>query len=191
MIASAIAMTNALPTGRAVLDPEKVLAEAGIRQDMQVAELGIGGVGHFLLPAAQMVGPGGHVYGVDILKSVLEANQSRMRLAGVVNVEFIWGDVERPRGTQLPDSSMDLVTLINILYAVKREAALAEAFRILHTGGTLLIVDWKPAGTRLGPTAGKRLTPAEATAVATKAGFVLDRTFEAGPHHYGVILTKP
>ncbi len=184
-------MTNALPTGKAMLDAERVLTEAGIRQDMQVAELGIGGVGHFLLPAAQMVGRAGHVYGVDILKPVLEANQSRMRLAGVNNVEFIWGDIERPKGTKLPDSSMDMVTLVNILYATKREAVLAEAFRILHTGGTLLVIDWKTAGTNLGPPVGKRLAPPDAAAAIERAGFAKAKSFEAGPHHYGLVFTKP
>ena len=180
-----------MPTGRAVIDPFRVLEAAGIRSEMKVADLGVGAVGHLLFPAAQLVGPKGTVYAVDILKSVLQANQGRVKLSGADNVEFVWGDIERLNGTKLPDNSMDMALLVNILSVTKREQVLQEARRILSTGGILVVVDWKPAGTRLGPPAEKRLAKEDAIALAKQAGFVVQKEIEPGPYHYGLIFTKP
>lgn len=180
-----------IPMGRALLDPTRILEEAGIRQDMQVADMGVGAVGQFLFSAAEMVGDKGHVFGVDILKSVLEANRNTAKQAGIDNVELIWGDIERLGGTSLPDNSIDLVILVNVIQVAKRGKALAECMRILHTEGTLLIVDWKPSGTALGPSPEKRLSKQEAAQLATAAGFAPIKDFEAGPHHYGLVFTKP
>ena len=180
-----------IPVGRALLDPTLVLEAAGIRQEMQVADLGVGAVGQFLFAAAEMVGQRGHVFGVDILQPVLEANRSKAKQNGVDTVELIWGDLERLGGTRLPDNSIDLAILVNVIQVIKKGQTLAEAMRILHTGGTLLVADWKPAGTALGPVPEKRLSKEEAADLVAKAGFVLAKEFEAGPFHYGLVFTKP
>lgn len=179
-----------LPTGRALIDPFKTLEEAGIRQGMRVADFGVGTVGHFLFPAAELVGEKGHVYGIDILKPVLQAARSRARLAGAGNVELIWGNLEKLGGSRLPDNSMDLALIVNLLHAVKNSDMLKEARRILGTDGLLLVVDWKPAGSTLGPKAEHRLPKEEAKALASAAGFALDKDYEAGAHHYALLFKK-
>lgn len=180
-----------LPTGRALIDPFDALEKAGIREEMRVADFGVGTVGHFLFPAAKLVGPKGHVYGVDVLPSVLQANQSRVKLAGVGNVELVWGDFERPGGSRLPDHSMDLVVMVNVLHAIEKPIALQEAKRVLATGGILLIIEWKAAGTLIGPAPEKRISKEESSAACVQAGFQVMKDFEAGPSHYGLVLKKP
>lgn len=180
-----------LPTGRALIDPFNALTKAGIRGEMRVADFGVGTVGHFLFPAAKLVGAKGHVYGVDILKPVIQANQSRMKLAGFENVELVWGNFERPMGSRLPDASMDMVLMINVLHAVDKLPALKESKRVLHTGGILLVVEWNPAGAALGPASEKRLSKEQTSALASEAGYITTGQFEAGPHHYGLVLKKP
>ena len=179
-----------LPTGRALIDPFNALEKAGIREQMRVADFGVGAVGHFLFPAAQLVGPKGHVYGVDVLKSVLQANQSRAKLSGSDNIELVWGDFERPGGSRLPDNSMDMVVMVNVLHAIDKVTSLAEARRVLATGGILLVIEWKSAGTTIGPAPEKRLPKEAASAAASQAGFQAVSDFEAGPSHYGLVLKK-
>lgn len=180
-----------LPTGRALIDPFNALEKAGIREEMRVADFGVGTVGHFLFPAAKLVGPKGHVYGVDVLKSVLEANQSRAKLAGADNVQLVWGDFERPGGSRLPDASMDMVVLVNVLHVVDKPVTLKEAARVLGAGGILLIIEWKAAGTLIGPAPAKRISRDEAAAAGAQAGFRVVTDFEAGSSHYGLVLKKP
>lgn len=180
-----------LPTGRALIDPFNALEKAGIREEMRVADFGVGTVGHFLFPAAKLVGPKGHVYGVDVMKSVLEANQSRVKLASADNIEMVWGDFERVGGSRLPDHSMDMVVMVSVLHAVDKAAALEEARRVLGTGGILLVIEWKSAGTLIGPAPAKRVSKDDTIAFGIKAGFQVVKDFEAGPSHYGVVLKKP
>ncbi len=180
-----------LPTGRALIDPFNALEKAGIREEMRVADFGVGTVGHFLFPAAKLIGPKGHVYGVDVLQSVLQANQSRIKLAGAGNIELVWGDFERVGGSRLPDNSMDMVVMVNVLHVVNRATALQEAKRVLATGGALLIVEWKAAGTLIGPSPEKRIPKEDASAAAEREGFLPVQAFEAGPSHYGLVLRKP
>jgi ubiquinone/menaquinone biosynthesis C-methylase UbiE len=180
-----------LPTGRALIDPFNALEKAGIREEMRVADFGVGAVGHFLFPAAQLVGPKGHVYGVDVMPSVLQANQSRIKLAGADNIQLVWGDFERQGGSRLPDTSMDMVVMVNVLHAVNKPTALQEAKRVLATGGQLLVIEWKAAGTLIGPAPEKRISKDEVAAAASQAGFLVVKEFEAGPSHYGIVLKKP
>jgi len=179
-----------LPTGNALINPFTALETAGIRDEMNVADFGVGTVGHFLFPAARLVGPKGHVYGIEVQKTVIEANQSRSKFTGADNVELIWGDFERAGGTRLPDSSMDMVMMINVLHAIDKAGGLKEASRVLATGGILLVIEWKLAGTSLGPPSAKRLSKDDAKAAAQEAGFDLVKDFEAGPSHYGLVLKK-
>lgn len=179
-----------LPTGRALIDPFNALEKAGIREEMRVADFGVGAVGHFLFPAAKLVGSKGHVYGVDILKSVLQANQSRAKLSGIDNIEMIWGNIDKVGGSRLPDASMDMVISVNILHAIDKANGFLEAKRVLATGGILLVIEWKTAGAALGPAPEKRLTKEDAAAAAAQAGFLPQKDFEAGPYHYGLVLKK-
>ena len=180
-----------MPTGRALLDPHKILEEAGIRQDMKVADLGVGNIGHFLFPAAEMVGEKGMVFAIDILKSVLDANKSRLKIAGYQNISFIWGDIERLNGTKLPDHSIDLAVMVNVLHAIDKKAAFTEVKRMLGTDGLFLVVEWKLQGGPMGPSPDHRLPKDEAIRLGAAAGLTLKKEFEAGPHHYGLVFTKP
>ncbi|HTK60135.1 MAG TPA: class I SAM-dependent methyltransferase [Candidatus Baltobacteraceae bacterium] len=179
-----------LPTGRALIDPFNALEKAGIREEMRVADFGVGAVGHFLFPAAKLVGQKGHVYGVDILKSVLQANQSRAKISGFDNVEMVWGNIDKLNGSRLPDASMDMVVIVNVLHAVDKAGALQESMRVLATGGVLMVVEWKTSGAALGPAPERRLTKEDAIAAATTAGFLTQKEFDAGPYHYGLVFKK-
>lgn len=181
-----------LPTGRGLIDPFAALTEAGIMQGMKVADLGVGTVGHFLFPASELVGKDGIVYGVDLLKSVLQANESTARQQGKgENIEFIWGDIDRVGGTQLPDNAMDMAIVANLLHLGTDGGLLEEANRIMHSGATLLVVDWKPAGTHFGPKPEKRIPPEAAKKLIEKYGFEIVKEFEAGKSHYGIVAKKP
>jgi ubiquinone/menaquinone biosynthesis C-methylase UbiE len=180
-----------LPTGRTLIDPDHVLEEAGIRLEMKVADLGVGAVGHFLFPAAKAVGPSGHIFAVDILPSVLEACRSRAKMMGLDNIDYIWGDLEKLGGTKLPDHSMDMALLVNVVHLTLKGKTLEEVKRILGTDGTAVIVDWKPSGGLIGPSPDRRVAKETVIAAMAAAGLDLKKEFEAGKNHYGLVFTKP
>jgi len=180
-----------IPTGRELIDPFKFLEESGIRTGQKVADFGCGTLGHYVFPAAKLVGPEGEVYAVDILKSVLDGIESRRKMEGATNVTPLWGDIERPKGVRLEDGSMDLVILANNLFMSKNKPAIfQEIARVLKSSGKLAIAEWKSTGASLGPDP-EALVPREtARQLAEAAGFQTEKSFDPGKYHYGLILAK-
>lgn len=179
-----------LATGCALLDPKAALKKAGLAPGSSYADFGAGTLGHFVFPASEMVGEKGHVWAVDILKGALAGIESRMRLEGTKNVSLVWGDVERPRGADIPESAADVVSVVNVVSLVKKgPGTLAEVRRVLKSGGTLLLIDWDKAGS-FGPPLAGRVTAEEITKVVSASGFAPLASFRAGPHHWGLTFKK-
>ncbi len=173
------------------INPQKVINQLGLKQGMKVADFGCGH-GYFALPVAKIVGNEGRVYAIDVLLEALEAVRSCAQLEGAVNIETVRGNLELPGGSGLPDSSMDLVLLHNVLFqSQKKPAIIREAKRALKLGGAFVLVDWRPDSVSLGPETGWRMSFDEARAMAQEQGFVFNKIFDAGQYHYGLIFIKP
>lgn len=173
------------------INPQKVIDQIGLKQGMRVADFGCGH-GYFTLPVAKIVGNEGRVYAIDVLLEALEAVRSCAQLEGAVNIETVRGNLELPGGSGLPDSSMDLILLHNVLFqSQKKPAIIREAKRALKLGGTFVLVDWWPDSVFLGPETGWRVSFDEAMAMAQEQGFVFRQVFDAGEYHYGLMFIKP
>jgi len=129
-------------SGDKLLNPEKLMKAVGVAEGMSCADLGCGSAGFFVLQAGEMVGKQGHVYAVDILKSVLESIDSKARLEGLDNVTPVWSDLERVGAAKIPEASLDGVFLISTIHQAHQPAnMLKEAKRLLKPGGKLLLVE--------------------------------------------------
>jgi ubiquinone/menaquinone biosynthesis C-methylase UbiE len=177
-----------IPTGKELIDPFKLLEDSGIRSGMTVADFGCGTLGHYVFPAAKLVGPEGKVYAVDILKSVLSGIESRIKMEGVSNVEMVWGDLERMGGSRLPDNTLDMGLLINNLFLTKQAQAMTnECVRTVKSGGIFVIADWKPTGA-LGPDPRTRVSAEVARQLGIDAGLRLMKEIVPGPYHYAELV---
>ncbi len=181
-----------LPSGRALLDPDAILQVARLSPGQRYADFGAGTLGHFVFPAARIVGPGTSVYAVDILKSALDAINSRARVEQVPNVKTVWGDIEKIGGVNIEPNSLDLISLVNIASLIKKSPnVLEEAKRLLNDNGKLLVVGWrKDARLPVAPSAEKRVSLEEIKEQIKKAGMVIMKEFEAGPDHWGLLVRK-
>ena len=109
----------------------RFLVAAGISRGMKVLDLG-SGAGDVALLLADLVGPEGHVVGVDMNAEILETARSRTRAAGWANVEFIHGDVG---DLALPDDFDAVVGRWVLMYAADPAELLRRIQRHLRPGG--------------------------------------------------------
>ncbi|MBU1039109.1 class I SAM-dependent methyltransferase [Patescibacteria group bacterium] len=175
-----------------LLNPESLLKdELGLSSGHNFGDLGCGGAGYFTLPAARLVGSQGKVYAVDILKSALEGVVGKAKLENLNNIETVWSDLEKLGATKIESAILDFACLINIIFQSRQnDFILKETNRLLKTGGSLLLVDWKVQPTPFGPPLDNRIAPEKVVELSKVAGFSLVKQFEAGPYHYGFILKK-
>ncbi|HTX87090.1 MAG TPA: methyltransferase domain-containing protein [Candidatus Nanoarchaeia archaeon] len=180
------------PTGgSALLDVNFIMAKARIKERMRVADLGCGTSGHFVFPAAKIVGPHGLVYAVDILKPSLESIARRARQENIQNIITVWSDLEVYRATKIETESLDVALLINTLFhSQKRAEILRESIRMIKRGGYLLVVEWESASSPFGPTPEKRVKIEQLKNVTQKLGLKIEEEFDAGEFHYGVLFSK-
>lgn len=113
------------------------VAAAELRAGQMAADLGFGG-GVGLRPLLDIVGPGGHVHGVDLSETMLAMGRRRFSrdiVAGRLTLQS--GDlVDLP----LADGSLDAIITINTVYFVAElERAFGEIARVLRPNGRAVI----------------------------------------------------
>ncbi len=168
-------------------DPASNLAKLGLIDGQKVADIGAGS-GFYSIEAAKKVGSSGRVYAVDVQKDLLERLRSVAASSGIRNIEVVWGNAEKIGGTKLREGLVDRVVASNVLFQIEKPDDFSlEIKRILKPGGKVLVIDWSGV-TTLSP---KVIFPAvKAQALFEKSGFKLESSFNAGDHHYGLILSR-
>ncbi|MFH1236326.1 MAG: methyltransferase domain-containing protein [Parcubacteria group bacterium] len=179
-------------SGNQFLNPARILHDIGVRYGHQIADLGCGGAGYFVFQAAKVVGDRGVSYGVDVLKHALSGLQSKIALEGVKNVIPVWSNLERYGATkQIRNGTLDFALIINTLFqAHDKGMMIKEAVRMIALKGKLVIIDWKTGGLSFGPNPSDLVSPGEVERHAQACGMHLEKTFDAGRYHFGMIFVR-
>lgn len=176
--------------GRFVV-PDIVATHFHIRRGDVVGDFGAGS-GYFEPILSQLVGGEGRVYACEIQRVLTEKIGDLARKNNLGNVEALWCDLEGKNGVKLNDNTLDVGVLINTLFQLEdQNAAMQEVARTIRSGGRLLIVDWSESFAGMGPQPDQVLTIEDVKALAESPGFVYERSFDAGDHHYGLAFRKP
>jgi ubiquinone/menaquinone biosynthesis C-methylase UbiE len=169
--------------------PTKNVDELDIQPGMKVADIG-SGIGHYSLAVAKKVGPKGIVYAIDIQKDLLAKLKSDAKYENIKNIEMLWGDVEKLHGSHLKDDYIDRAVISNILFQIEhKDIFCAEVKRILVSGAKALIIDWSSIR-GIGPHMNHLFSEAKAKELFESHGFIIEKSFDAGNHHYGLIVQK-
>lgn len=168
-----------------------VFKKIGLEEGMNVGDLGCGNLAYYAFGSGKLVGKKGMVYAVDILKSVLNAVDNRIKQEGYDNIKTVWSNLELVGATKIPATSLDVVFIHNVLFqAGDHSGLLKETARLLKPSGKLMIIDWKKTGAPFGPPVADRPEPEAVKNLASSTGFKLIEEFEAGPYHWGMMFTR-
>lgn len=126
---------------------EELLHSAGIKQGMQVLDVGCG-AGCVSLLTARLVGPSGTVVGVDISPSALALARSRADAEHLGHVEFIQSDLA---DLQCRDGFDALVGRFVLMYQPNPSAILQKLKRHVRNGGVIAFQEMDISAARTEP----------------------------------------
>ena len=166
--------------------PAETLAFAGVKPGMAVGEFYPGG-GYFTQMLSDVVGPSGHIYGLENAgwKGAFKADQAFVALKRLTNVSIEalpFGTVSFPRPLDLAWVTQNYHDLkIAKFGRVDTDAFDRAVFKALKPGGTFFILDHEaPVGADLATiTKLHRIRKSQVIEEVTRAGFKLaaERTF--------------
>ena len=114
-----------------------IVQEIGIKPGFAVLDFGCG-PGGYIPPVAQLAGKKGMVYALDAHPLAIKMVDSVVSKKHLTNVKTILSDA----GTGLPDKSVDVVLLFDILHDLKApNIVLSEIRRVLKPGAALSVTD--------------------------------------------------
>jgi ubiquinone/menaquinone biosynthesis C-methylase UbiE len=143
------------------------------------------GTGMFALPMSELVGSQGKIYAVDRSLEMLDYIRKKHPSENFV---LINGDVER---TGLDSQIADLCLLAFILHEVKKpDNLLAEAYRLLKSGGKLVIVEWKADSDSPGPPRKLRISKYQIEKLFGQAGLIMENYLDWSTNHYVAVGKK-
>lgn len=109
------------------------------REGERILDIGAG-PGLLVADMAAVVGPGGHVTGLEISDSMLAVARQRFASSAIADrITLVKGDAT---ALPFPDASFDAATSTQVYeYVADVDQALAELHRVLRPGGRALILD--------------------------------------------------
>ena len=172
-----------------LIDSKEFFSRIGLAANAQVLDMACG-VGRYSLAMAELVTQG-TVYAVDLWDEGIETLEKTVRERGIERIRQIKGDITKR--LPLADRSVDVCLMATILHDLApagRSAALHEAARVLKSGGTLAVVEFKKIDRGPGPPAAIRLTEEEAEMIIGNCGFRKTYGGDVGEYNYLLLFQK-
>jgi ubiquinone/menaquinone biosynthesis C-methylase UbiE len=182
---------TATDVGEAIMQnwfhPKLNLESIGLRADMVFMDIGCG-YGFFTIPAAQIVGEQGKVYGVDVSASSIDRLKREAAEKGLENVTATVGAAEE---TVFCSECADIIFYSIVLHDFRDPAkVLQNAKQMLKPTGTLVNLDWKKKRMPVGPPMRIRFSEEQASNLIKHAGFTIQSVKDAGRDFY-IVTAKP
>ncbi|MDD5397254.1 MAG: class I SAM-dependent methyltransferase [Candidatus Moranbacteria bacterium] len=172
------------------LDPKEIISQLDLQPASVVADFGCG-PGYFSIPFAKAVGEFGKVHSLDILPQALETVLGKAKNAGLVNVVATRANLEKNGGSKLEAGSVDWVVMKDILFQnQKKDVIIAEAYRILKSGGKVIVIEWDKQESAVGPAQELRISQIDLEKIFNEQKFIVERGVQAGDFHYAFVAVK-
>jgi ubiquinone/menaquinone biosynthesis C-methylase UbiE len=168
-------------------DPDVILREAGLKPGDTFVDVGCG-AGYFTLPAVNIVGKTGFIYGVDINETAINNLKATADQRGITNLKLLVAEAE---DTVFCIACADIVFFGIDLHDFRDPAAVLEnAQKMLKPGGKLVDLDWKKIPSPWGPPQNIRFDEAKARSLIETAGYKVESVRSSGPYHYLIVASR-
>lgn len=182
-----------------ILEADRVLQEIGINRGEVFLDAGCGD-GFISLRAVDYTGEEGKVYALDIYEKSIEELRRKVKEKNILNLEPVIADITEK--TPLPDGSVDVCLLANVLHGFvennELDSAMREIIRVMKPGGRLAVVEFKKPERFLkfwkiwrnlklyfvGPPLKVKLSPQETELYLRGYGLSTLKVSEVGEFHY-------
>jgi ubiquinone/menaquinone biosynthesis C-methylase UbiE len=156
------------PLRRLLLPPRRILERIGLARGDILLDIGAGS-GFFSFPAADIVGPGGFVYAIDIASAAVELLDGKRKALGASNVE---ARLSMNEDLGMEPGSGTVALLCTVLHEVEDKAAMLLSInRALRNGGTLAVVEFRKGALIPGPRDSERIGKEEMRGLFEAAGY--------------------
>ncbi len=172
------------------MDPVSILSICNLQITDSIADFGAGS--GFVAKAAASIVTQGNVFAIEINKDIVTRLTREIDQMKITNIHPIWGDIEVNEGTKLSNDSMDFVILSNVMFHLDdKVGCIKEAYRVLKTGGRIIMIDWSESFGGMGPSKDSVFSKESAIKLFSSIGFsTMNESIEAGDHHYAILFKK-
>ncbi len=155
-----------------------MLTALGVKRGMTICDMGCGN-GFYTLQMAKMVGPEGHVYGVDIQPEMLKMLNDRGDQMGVRNFTPVLGTGYDPR---LPKGKVDLILCVDVYHEFSYPEPMLKAMReALSPRGAVVLVEYRAEDQNVPIKPEHKMTKAQIKKELLPNGFKLVKEFDRLP----------
>ena len=120
-----------------------------------------------------------------------ETVASKAKNFGISNIIANRVNVEKEKGSELENECVDWVIMKDILFQNKgRNIVVAEAYRILKSGGKVIAAEWNQENFSIGPEQKIRIPVGELKKIFIDQKFSIAKDIEAGDFHYAFVAVK-
>lgn len=175
------------PQRREMLPPVKTLQTLGLQEGDWIADIGCG-IGYFSIPAAEIVGGAGRVFGLDVSVEMIEELDHKIETNNLENIRTI---ITGEDDLKLCDESVNFAFIANVLHEVNDiPPMLKEVRRILKNQGKIVVLEWKKEESNYGPPIEHRIANELVVQLLQQSGFKNIEKIDIEQHFYAVAGEK-
>jgi len=167
--------------------PELLLRELMLAPGMTVADIGAG-TGYYTWQLAKHVGPGGHVYAVDVQPKMISMLDSQMVRRGVRNVTSVLGSETT---VKLPPASVDLAIMVDVYHELAYPSEVLDSIiEALKPGGRVVFVEYRSEDPAVSIKPLHKMSERQVRREATAHGLKWERSIESLPMQHAIVFRK-
>ncbi|MDQ3259569.1 MAG: class I SAM-dependent methyltransferase [Pseudomonadota bacterium] len=162
-----------------------LLRELGLKPGMNVMDVGAG-TGYYSRRIAELVGPKGKVYAVDVQPEMVAMLDAVAKRPGLGNIQPVLGS---DKSVTLPEDVADLAIMVDVYHELEFPSEmLTSIISALRPGGRLVFVEYRAEDPQVPIKPLHKMSEAQIRREAAQNGLIWERTANTLPWQHMVIF---